>query len=124
MIEGDVILQGQGTDHRQLIPVMGQPPQTNSDLTLTDWLDKVATYTNKGKGIKLDFSSIDAVEIALQRLREFSITVRKFVFLFLSLSLGVTLLFAGSLFCLYYGKLQHKKKKSFSFNRSLVNQSE
>ena len=90
MIEGDVILQGQGTDHRQLIPVMGQPPQTNSELTLTDWLDKVATYTNKGKGIKLDFSSIDAVEIALQRLREFSITVRTIFFFYFSNSLSLS----------------------------------
>ncbi|PVD35775.1 hypothetical protein C0Q70_02738 [Pomacea canaliculata] len=68
MIEGDVILQGQGTESQKMIPVMAEPPQTESDLLLVDWLDKIKYKTNKG--IKLDFSSIDAVEISLQRLKE------------------------------------------------------
>ena len=73
MIEGDVILQGQGTPHQKLIPVMAQPPRSESDLQLVDWLDRIK-YVNKG--IKLDFSSIDALEISLQRLQEFNIQVR------------------------------------------------
>lgn len=68
MIEGDVILQGQGTESQKMIPVMAEPPQTESDLLLVDWLDKIKYKTNKG--IKLDFSSMDAVEISLQRLKE------------------------------------------------------
>ncbi|XP_076440261.1 menorin-like [Babylonia areolata] len=70
MIEGDVILQGQGTPHQRLVPVMGLPHEAGSDFPLEDWLDGTK-YRNKG--IKLDFSSIDVVEIALQRLREFSL---------------------------------------------------
>lgn len=73
MIEGDVILQGQGTPLQKLIPVMAQPPRSESDLQLVDWLDRVK-YLNKG--IKLDFSTIDALEISLQRLQELNIQVR------------------------------------------------
>lgn len=68
MIEGDVILQGQGTSHQKLIPVMAQPPHTESDFQLVDWLDRVKFA---GKGIKLDIAVIDALEISLQRLQEF-----------------------------------------------------
>ncbi|KAL8601004.1 hypothetical protein ACOMHN_030661 [Nucella lapillus] len=69
MIEGDVILQGQGTPHQKLIPVMGRPEDGESGLPLVEWLAEVR---GRGKGVKLDFSTIDAVEIALQRLREFN----------------------------------------------------
>lgn len=72
MIEGDVILQGQGTEFQKLIPVMAQPPQFESSLLLVDWLNKIKS-TNKG--IKLDFSTIDAVEISLQRLKELNLKV-------------------------------------------------
>ena len=72
MIEGDVILQGQGTEHQKLVPVMGQLPHSGSDLELVDWLDAIK-YRNKG--MKLDFTSIDALEIALQRLKEFNALV-------------------------------------------------
>ncbi|XP_076463017.1 menorin-like [Babylonia areolata] len=71
MIEGDVILQGQGTTHQKLIPVMAQPPQSESDLLLVDWLDRIKLLN---KGIKLDFSVIDSLEISLQRLQEFDIS--------------------------------------------------
>ena len=73
MIEGDIILQGQGTPLQKLIPVMAQPPHSESDLQLVDWLDRVKYLS---KGIKLDFSTIDALEISLQRLQELNIQVR------------------------------------------------
>ena len=73
MIEGDIILQGQDTPHQKLIPVMAQPPHSNSDLELVDWLHKVK-FLNKG--IKLDISVIDALEISLQRLQELDFSVR------------------------------------------------
>jgi len=63
MIEGDVLLRGQGTDDQQLIPIMAHPPQTDSDITLYEWLQLA---TNAHKGIKLDFKSIESVDLALQ----------------------------------------------------------
>lgn len=67
MIEGDVMLQGQGTDKQSLVPIMAKFPDTTSDIPLEEWLDMII-QTNK-KGIKLDFQSIDAVEISLQKLK-------------------------------------------------------
>ena len=67
MIEADVILRGQNTDDQQMIPIMARPPATTSDITLVEWL---ALVKGRGKGLKLDFKSIEAVEIALQRLNE------------------------------------------------------
>ena len=68
MIEGDVILQGQGSQHQSLIPLMQQIPQPSSDLKLVDWLERLKFVK---KGFKLDFSTIAALEISLQRLKEF-----------------------------------------------------
>uniref|UniRef100_A0A2D4NCX9 Menorin-like domain-containing protein n=1 Tax=Micrurus spixii TaxID=129469 RepID=A0A2D4NCX9_9SAUR len=47
MIEADVLLYD---NH----PVMAHPPETNSDNTLTEWLNEIK---NTNKGIKLDFKS-------------------------------------------------------------------
>jgi len=67
MIEADVLLRGQNTPDQQMIPVMARPPDITSDLTLVEWL---ALVKGRGKGLKLDFKSIEAVEISLQRLSE------------------------------------------------------
>lgn len=67
MIEGDVMLQGQGTEKQSLVPIMGKFPDTTSDIPLEEWLDMII-QTNK-KGIKLDFQSTDALEISLQKLK-------------------------------------------------------
>lgn len=48
MIEADVIMRG--SDPRE--PVMAHPPQTDSDITLREWL---AAAKELAKGIKLDF---------------------------------------------------------------------
>lgn len=50
MIEADVLLPSDGSEHGQ--PIMAHPPETNSDNTLLEWLSEV---TKSNKGIKLDF---------------------------------------------------------------------
>jgi len=67
MIEADVELRGQNTADQQMMPIMARPPDVTSDLTLVEWL---ALVKGRGKGLKLDFKSIEAVEISLQRLDE------------------------------------------------------
>lgn len=66
MLECDVILQHVNGDTQKLLPVLADPPKTDSDITLDEWLDRVLRYNT---GIKLDFHSIDAVEISLQKLK-------------------------------------------------------
>lgn len=68
MIQGDVILKGQDTEHQSLIPVMARLPNTDSDLTLDDWLAEVRQ--SYSKGIKVTLQSNDAVEITLQKLKD------------------------------------------------------
>ena len=50
MIEADVILPSDGSEHGQ--PIMAHPPEINSDNTLQEWLAEVI---KSNKGIKLDF---------------------------------------------------------------------
>lgn len=68
MIHGDVILKGQDTEHQSLIPVMARLPNTDSDLTLDDWLAEVRQ--SYSKGMKVTLQSNDAVEITLQKLKD------------------------------------------------------
>ena len=68
MIQSDVILKGQDTEHQSLFPVMARLPDTNSELTLDDWLTEVRRAVNKG--VKVSFQSNDAVEITLQKLKD------------------------------------------------------
>ena len=75
MIEADVILRGQNTADQQLTPIMARPPDTTSDVTLVEWLSLVK---GRGKGLKLDFKSIEAVELSLQILNEMKEEVRLF----------------------------------------------
>ena len=67
MIEGDVILRGQGTYRQQMLPVMAHPPQSDGLMTFTEWL---RTVLGTGKGIKIDFKSIESVELCLQELNQ------------------------------------------------------
>lgn len=48
MIEADIIIRGR--DPKE--PIMAHPPDTDSDITLKEWLEGVKTHN---KGIKLDF---------------------------------------------------------------------
>lgn len=65
MIEADVILPGDGSEHGQ--PIMAHPPETHSDNTLQDWLAEV---TESSKGIKLDFKSLAAVKPSMLLLED------------------------------------------------------
>ncbi|NXN25913.1 F151B protein, partial [Nycticryphes semicollaris] len=46
-------------------PIMAHPPETDSDITLQEWLKEIVS-TNKG--IKLDFKSLEAVRPSLELL--------------------------------------------------------
>ncbi|XP_070761119.1 protein FAM151B [Enoplosus armatus] len=63
MIEADIIMRGR--DPRE--PIMAHPPDTDSDITLEEWLDSVKAHS---KGIKLDFKSLEAVSPSVALLEE------------------------------------------------------
>ncbi|XP_045899382.1 protein FAM151B isoform X1 [Micropterus dolomieu] len=63
MIEADIILR----DHDPKEPIMAHPPDTDSDITLKEWLERVKAHS---KGIKLDFKSLEAVSPSLVLLEE------------------------------------------------------
>ncbi|CAI5685800.1 protein FAM151B [Oreochromis niloticus] len=63
MIEADIVMRGR--DPKE--PIMAHPPDTDSDITLREWLEGVKEY---GKGIKLDFKSMEAVSPSLVLLQE------------------------------------------------------
>uniref|UniRef100_A0A3Q4H2X0 Family with sequence similarity 151 member B n=1 Tax=Neolamprologus brichardi TaxID=32507 RepID=A0A3Q4H2X0_NEOBR len=63
MIEADIVMRGR--DPKE--PIMAHPPDTDSDITLREWLEGVKEY---GKGIKLDFKSMEAVSTSLVLLQE------------------------------------------------------
>ncbi|KAM4576699.1 protein FAM151B isoform 2-T2 [Odontesthes bonariensis] len=59
MIEADIIMSKE--------PIMAHPPDTDSDVTLKEWLEAVKEHN---KGIKLDFKSLEAVSQSLALLGE------------------------------------------------------
>ncbi|XP_076173961.1 protein FAM151B isoform X2 [Ptiloglossa arizonensis] len=62
MLEGDVSLGNvTGTNAADAVPIMAHPPAVTSDLSLEDFL-KTVVESKTGKGIKLDFKSIEAFE--------------------------------------------------------------
>ncbi|XP_037115444.1 protein FAM151B isoform X1 [Syngnathus acus] len=63
MIEADIIVRGY--DPKE--PVMGHPPDTDSDITLKEWLECVTLHD---KGIKLDFKSLEAVSLSVALLQQ------------------------------------------------------
>ncbi|XP_028313526.1 protein FAM151B isoform X2 [Gouania willdenowi] len=64
MIEADVLIRGR--EPRE--PIMAHPPDTDSDITLREWLESVKDHDNKG--IKLDFKSLEALSPSLLLLHE------------------------------------------------------
>ena len=68
MLEADVILgtynATNATDTK--IPIMGHPPENESDLTLDEFLE--ITLANGKCGIKLDFKSIEAFNASREAL--------------------------------------------------------
>lgn len=70
MLEADVIvgkLNSNPPNATDMV-IMGHPPTTTSDLSLEDFLKKVTT--DKKKGIKLDFKSIEAFEMAVPLIKK------------------------------------------------------
>ncbi|XP_042547004.1 protein FAM151B isoform X1 [Dipodomys spectabilis] len=65
MIEADVLLPGDESEHGQ--PIMAHPPEISSDNTLQEWLAEVM---KSNKGIKLDFKSLAAVEPSMMLLEK------------------------------------------------------
>ncbi|XP_009081011.1 PREDICTED: protein FAM151B, partial [Acanthisitta chloris] len=76
MVEADVLLRG-GT-RRSGEPILAHPPETDSDITLQEWLAEMAS-TNKG--IKLDFKSLEAVQPSLELLGQVEQCLRRPVWL-------------------------------------------
>ncbi|NP_001108279.1 uncharacterized protein LOC100137669 [Xenopus laevis] len=68
MIEADVLLR------ESKEPIMAHPPETDSDITLQEWLNDVSSCE---KGIKLDFKCIEAVLPSLQILAAMKATVKQ-----------------------------------------------
>lgn len=81
MLEADVIM-GRTPSSTADEPVMGHPPATTSDLSLTTFLRTVTTYNQDHaatrRGIKLDFKTIDVFEKALDHLKSTFGTVPAF----------------------------------------------
>ncbi|XP_053181174.1 protein FAM151B [Scomber japonicus] len=63
MLEADIIMRG----HDPKEPIMAHPPETDSDITLKEWLEGVKVHN---KGIKLDFKSLEAVPPSVALLQE------------------------------------------------------
>ena len=63
LVEGDIMLRGQGTNQQVMLPVMARYPDTDGPLTFQNWLE-IAKKSKKA--LKLDFQSIDAVDLSLQ----------------------------------------------------------
>ena len=65
MLEAEVSLKGQGTSEQTLLPVM--LGEAGEGMTFEEWLNIAA---NSGKGIKLNFKTIEPVELCLQKLED------------------------------------------------------
>ncbi|XP_068167702.1 protein FAM151B [Antennarius striatus] len=63
MMEADIIMRRLDPEE----PIMAHPPDTDSDITLKEWLAEVKTHD---KGIKLDFKSLEAVPPSMVLLKE------------------------------------------------------
>lgn len=68
MLEADIILGHLvNTTTTDVIPIMGHPPATTSDLSLECFLEEILNFNNIAttehkKGAKLDFKTIEALE--------------------------------------------------------------
>ncbi|KAK2581277.1 hypothetical protein KPH14_008067 [Odynerus spinipes] len=77
MLEGDVVIGNVNdtTNNKTNIPIMAHPPDTESDLSLEEFLSSV--LRNGTKGIKLDFKSAEAFErsksILAEKRKEFNV---------------------------------------------------
>ena len=65
-LEADILLDGQDTDKQTDVPIMAHPPAIHSDITFSEWVDRVS---DTRKGMKLDFKSLESVAPALEILK-------------------------------------------------------
>ncbi|XP_051666823.1 protein FAM151B isoform X1 [Manacus candei] len=72
MVEADVLLRG--GEGGKGDPILAHPPDTDSDITLQEWLTQMV---NTNKGIKLDFKSPDAVGPSLELLGQVEQQLRR-----------------------------------------------
>ena len=81
MLEADVVLGklNTSTENDTKIPIMAHPPATESDLSLEDFLKNV--MSNRTKGIKLDFKSIEAFDASKPKLENVRSDIKLPVFL-------------------------------------------
>ncbi|MEE6458700.1 hypothetical protein FKM82_000389 [Ascaphus truei] len=70
MLEADVLLRRSGNEE----PIMVHPPESDSDITLQEWLNDVSS-TNKG--IKLDFKSLEAVQPSMHILEAVKTNIKQ-----------------------------------------------
>lgn len=79
MIEADIIL-GTLNGTGAALPVMGHPPNTTSDISLTEFLQTIQNFNmaskDRIKGVKLDFKSTEVFEGSLGLLTHLWNTVR------------------------------------------------
>nr|CAD7406038.1 unnamed protein product [Timema cristinae] len=68
MLEADVDMGRKGIFSFNKIPIMVHPPATRSDMSLKEFLNKVAAA--KSVGAKLDLKSIEAVEESIKIIRD------------------------------------------------------
>ena len=61
-LEADILYENE-----MIEPIMAHPPQTESDITFKEWLDR---SVSSKKGLKLDFKSPKAVEPCLNYVQE------------------------------------------------------
>lgn len=67
MLEADIVMGQIRGQEGPPVPIMAHPPATSSDLSLEAFMKSVAQHnsaTDKQKGVKLDFKSIEAFEKA------------------------------------------------------------
>ena len=62
-LEADILFK----EDKHNEPIMAHPPQTDSDLTFTEWL---RASLPSGKGLKLDFKTPNAIEPCLKILKQ------------------------------------------------------
>ncbi|XP_011702125.1 PREDICTED: protein FAM151B isoform X2 [Wasmannia auropunctata] len=80
MLEADVVMgKLNNTNNTSEIPIMAHPPNTESDLSLEEFLN--ITNTNGSKGIKLDFKTNDAFNNSKSILKKWQPILKRPVFL-------------------------------------------
>lgn len=76
MLEADIVLgRVNGSSQENDIPIMAHPPQSTSDISLKDFLQKIQDFNmnennTAKKGVKLDFKSIEVFEVSVDVIKD------------------------------------------------------